>query len=220
MIIIDARFLNIAKKIWGKRHEIVPSFTHPNLQNPVSAHPDMTLTQIEDIFVCCPESFEYYKKYLGNRVVAGKTTLSSHYPNDIAYNVLIYQNLAIAKEKYIDDTVKEQLQKKKIKLINVNQGYAKCSSSVCNSGVITADDTIFDALVKNNINALKITPGHVKLSGYTYGFIGGASGFIDGKNTFFGNLKKHPDFDKIKQFCEIDFFEEFPLTDVGTIFCI
>ena len=116
--------------------------------------------------------------------------------------------------------VLQELKKQDIELINVNQGYAKCSCAACSSGVITADDSIFKTLCKQGINSLKITPGHVTLTGYDYGFIGGASGVIDGKLTFFGDVSKHPDFSKIKEFCEFDYFGDFNLTDIGTIFCI
>ena len=217
-IIIDARFLDIAQKYWGDR--VIPSYVCKNIAEPVCAHPDVTLTKIEDVFVCSPDSYDYYNTFLGDKLLKGKKELSFHYPFDIAYNVLIYKNFAFAKAKYTDDVVKKELEKRNIKLINVNQGYAKCSAAVCDRGIITADETIYSACVENGIDALKITQGHVKLSGYEYGFVGGASGFIDGKLTFFGDVRNHPDYLKIKEFCDIDFIPDFPLTDVGTIMCI
>lgn len=220
MLIVDARFVNKANELWGSNHEIIPSFTHKKLQAPVSSHPDMTILPIGDVFVCCPESYDYYKAFLKERLISGEIQLSSHYPNDIAYNVLIYKNKAFAKRDYIDPVVLKELKKQNIELINVNQGYAKCSCAVCDKGVITADDSIFKALCEQGINSLKITPGYVKLTGYDYGFIGGASGVIDGKLTFFGDVSKHPDFFKIKEFCDFDYYGEFCLSDIGTIFCI
>lgn len=219
-IIVDRRYLDIARKYMGMDFEIIPSYLCEKLQTPVSAHPDMTLTQIDDIFVCCPESFDYYSNLLGKCVISGGTELSSHYPYDIAYNVLIYKNLAFGKADYIDSIVKEELKKRNIELINVNQGYSKCSSAVCKEGIITADDSIYKACCENGVNALKITLGYVELAGYDYGFIGGASGIIDGVLTFFGDIRKHPDCLKIKEFCEFNFIPDFPLTDVGTIFSI
>ncbi len=219
-IIIDKRFLDIAKSKWGNEHEIFPSFCHEKLQTPIACHTDMTLTQIEDIFVCCPESYEHYKKFLGNKVVAGTRELSSHYPNDIAYNVVVYKNIALGKKSFVDPVVLDEIKKKNIKFIDISQGYAKCSCCVCEKGIITADNGIFNILIKNNINALKITQGNVLLKGYNYGFMGGASGVIDKKLTFFGDISKHPDFLKIKAFCDFDYIKDFPLTDVGTIFCI
>ena len=219
-IIVDRRYIDIAKKQWCMKYEIIPSFCCEKIQLPVSAHPDMTLTRIEDIFVASPDSYEYYREILGKRVISGSTELSSHYPYDIAYNVLIYKNLAFGKVDYIDQVVKEELQKRKMKLINVNQGYAKCSTCVCSEGIITADDSIYKACCENSINALKIIPGFVELEGYDYGFIGGASGVIGSVLTFFGDIRKHPDYKKIEGFCDFDFIPDFPLTDIGTILCI
>lgn len=220
MIIIDSKFSDVAEKLWGNKHKIIPSFSCEKLQPQVASHPDMTIVPVGDVFVCCPESFDYYKAYLGKKLIRGETKLSPHYPNDIAYNVLIYKDFAFGKEDFLDPVVKKVLKDKNIKLINVNQGYAKCSSAVTKNGVITADKGIYEALVKNGVNALKINEGHVKLKGYDYGFIGGASGIIDEKLTFFGDVTQHPDFLKIKDFCEFSYIEDFELTDVGTIFCI
>lgn len=219
-IIIDKRFTDIAEKQWGDNFEIIPSFCCEKIQSPVCAHPDMTLTKIEDVFVCSPDSYEYYSDCLGEKVIKGKTELSFHYPHDIAYNVLIYKGFAFAKAEYTDGVIKEELKKRNIKLINVNQGYAKCSAAVCSEGIITADETIYSACVENGIKSLKIARGHIKLAGYDYGFIGGASGIIGEKMTFFGDVSKHPDYSKIKEFCDFDFIWDFPLTDVGTIMCI
>ena len=220
MLIIDSKYKDFAEKLWGKNHEITPSFHHENLQTPVSDHPDMTLAQIDDIFVCCPESYDYYMRFLGDKVIPGKTRLLPNYPYDIAYNVLVYKNKAFGRADFIDNTVKEELKKRNIELINVNQGYSKCSCAITENGIITADDSIFDALIKNNINALKITPKQVKLPGYDYGFIGGASGMIDGKCIFFGDVTKHADYEKIKAFCDFSYIKDFGLLDIGTIFCI
>ncbi len=219
-IIIDARYEKIAQKQWGSKYKIIPSFCNKNLAEPVSYHPDMSLCRIGDCFVCSPESYDYYKKIIGQNLIKGKTSLNCNYPNDIAYNVLVYGENAFGKEEYIDPVLKEILKEQNIKIINVNQGYAKCSCAVSNKGIITADEGIYAELIKKGINALKITPGFVELSGYDYGFVGGASGEIDGILTFFGDITKHPDLKKIENFCEFEFLCDFTLTDVGTIYCI
>lgn len=219
-IIIDARYKELAEKQWGSKYEIIPSFCNKKIAEPVSYHPDMSLCCIDDVFVCCPESYDYYKEFIGDKLIPGKTSLNCNYPEDIAYNVLVYKDYAFGRTEYIDEVLKEELRRKNITLIDVNQGYTKCSCAVCDEGVITADEGIYQKLQEKGINALKIAPGFVELAGYDYGFIGGVSGKIEGVLTFFGDVSKHADFEKIKSFCKINFIYDFPLTDVGTFYCI
>ena len=218
-IIVDRRFLKIAQRYFTEQ-KIIPSFCSEKIQKPICAHPDMALCQIGEKIVCSPDSFKYYRECLGKEVLCGETSLFCDYPYDIAYNVLVYKNFAFCKEEYADFCVKEELRRQNIEIININQGYAKCSAVVCDEGIITADEGIYRAVKSCGINALKITPGFVVLPGYDYGFIGGASGIVDGKLAFFGDIRQHPDYSKISDFCDFNYIPDFPLTDIGTIYSI
>ena len=110
-------------------------------------------------------------------------------------------------------------------IINVNQGYTKCSTIVidCNN-FITEDEGIYNALTQAGKNCLLITKGYAELKGYDYGFIGGASAYLSAADTllFFGNISKHPDYCKIMNFTErckikIDYIEDIKLQDIGGI---
>ncbi len=86
--------------------------------------------------------------------------------------------------------------------IHVNQGYTRCSVlKLSEQAAITADKGLAAALSENGINVLCIQPGHIRLKGYNYGFIGGAS-FLspDGTVCFFGNFHNHPDASSIEAF--------------------
>ena len=49
---------------------------------------------------------------------------------------------------------------------------------------------------------LLISSGDIKLEGYDYGFIGGASGKIsDNTVVFFGNAEMHPYYSSIRELC-------------------
>lgn len=93
-------------------------------------------------------------------------------------------------------------------IVNVRQGYAKCSICIADdNSIITADTKIHEKARELNINSLLIKQGDVKLNGYGYGFIGGASGKItlcNGNDSivFFGNAEKHSDYKKIVEFCQ------------------
>ena len=113
---------------------------------------------------------------------------------------------------------------KKIPLVHVKQGYTRCSSLVIgDNAVITADKSIAKALKADGAEVLSIQPGHIRLEGFEYGFIGGAGFFDNGTTYFFGNIKKHPDYERIKVFCaeynsKIEILNrEEQLTDIGGV---
>ena len=78
-----------------------------------------------------------------------------------------------------------------------------------------------DNKIKHNINSF-ICNLVIMLEPFEYGFIGGASGIVDGKIAFCGNIRLHKDYHKIKSFCDIHNVEILNLSDsisvdVGTI---
>ncbi|HHU17320.1 MAG TPA: hypothetical protein GXZ70_03740 [Clostridiales bacterium] len=90
------------------------------------------------------------------------------------------------------------------------------------NSAITSDNGIAAALKSHSIDTLTISTANVRLKGFPYGFLGGASGRIDDKIIFNGNLSAHPDYLRIKDFIEerglrVVFFEEYPLEDIGSI---
>ena len=222
-LLIDYRFCEIADKKWGSEFEILPSPMMENLDAPVCGHPDLSLCAVGDTFVAEKTAYAYYREKLaGKRVICGETTLDKHYPSDIAYNVLISENKAFANIAHLDSVVKKTLFAQNIQLISVKQGYARCSTVVLENGLISADPSIICAALSAGVDVLPIAPGMVELAGYDYGFLGGASGFIDNRLFFFGNLKKHKNFSEIKDFVSkkgviIEYIDTIPLTDVGTI---
>ena len=107
------------------------------------------------------------------------------------------------------------------------QGYTRCCCLPVNdSSFITSDEGIAKALEKTDADVLRISRASIALPGFDYGFIGGCAGHItvNGRKTmiFNGDLSAHPDYKKIAAFIEdrdidILFFEDFPLTDIGSI---
>ncbi|MCD8323241.1 MAG: hypothetical protein LUC89_10210 [Oscillospiraceae bacterium] len=106
----------------------------------------------------------------------------------------------------------------------VAQGYTRCAVCVVTErSVITADHGIVQAVsdLHLDMDALEITPGYIKLDGFNYGFIGGAS-FKSDTNTivFTGTLNGHPDKTKILSFLAKHsvkpvFLTEEPIFDIG-----
>lgn len=225
IMIIDARFKEIAQKEWGEEFFILPSYECKNVDKAISFHPDVSVLKVGNSLVCAPCVYDYYKEKLapfGKNCVKGNTGLDTHYPKDCAYNIAITENSAIFKKGIIDDVAEKMIENEGFSKIYVNQGYAKCSCAVLKNAVITADNSIFEACKAKNIKSLKITEGHVALKPYDYGFLGGATGYFNETMFFFGDICAHPDYLLIEEFLKsenikIKYIKNFPLTDIGTI---
>lgn len=205
-VLLDFRTPDIVVQSLKKLNIDIYKSTDCNfLYNSVCGHPDMQLAHIQDnIFVCEPRCVDYYKKLFPVlNIIAGATRLCGTYPYDIAYNIARVGDLAFHNEKYTDKIILEYFEKYNVKLINVKQGYSKCSVCVVDeNSIITADSSIARQAEKNNLDVLLIRPGHIRLWDMEYGFIGGCSGKLD-KNILAvsGNLAIHPDFLRIERFC-------------------
>lgn len=150
--------------------------------------------------------------------------LGRDYPGCAAFCALCLDRYFIHNLKITDPRLLEAARKAGKTLVDVKQGYSRCSSSVVDGrSVITADPGIAAALEKlGDVDVLTVTPGHVLLPGFDHGFIGGASGRVGDELVFSGDLSAHPDFAAIGKFAEergvrLRYFPEFPLTDIGSI---
>ena len=174
------------------------------------------------------------------------TKLSASYPDDCAYNAACTGKYLICRMDSTAPEILEYAEAHGMAVINVRQGYAKCSTVVVDeNSIITYDRGIAkacaatggriiqadaDTVERHNekcstagaLTVLLVTPGHVLLPGMDTGFIGGASGRVGDEIVFNGDLSAHPDFVAIREFIEnrglkCKWFPEFPLTDIGSI---
>lgn len=205
-------------------YEIIHTDTVSAFHPPEQKHADMQCLRIgEKYFILneC-EGLKHSIQSFNPTVISQRAGKS--YPQNILLNCLYLNNVLYGKLSAVADEVKEYCCRNNIKSVNVNQGYARCSTLVVSkNAVITADNSIKKALESNGAEVLKIREGHIALEGYNYGFIGGASGRIDNKIIFFGNIQNHPDFDIIKAFINkhnkdiLIICPQMPLTDIGGI---
>ena len=182
---------------------------------------------IEDtafVLSCCHELI----KVLENdyHVIQCGDHISGKYPENIALNVCVIGKNLIGKLDAVDKKVLDFCHNRGYQMIHVKQGYTKCSCAVVSDhALITADNGIYNSLKETKIDVLKIEEGRVGLSENVSGFIGGASGYVDHKIYFTGNIKLHPDYQRINKFCEkhhteIVSLSDKPLWDIGgIIFC-
>ncbi len=155
---------------------------------------------------------------------AGDHDLGRDYPQDVAFNAActgryFIHNLAATNEKLLL-AAKEM----GMTLIDVRQGYTKCSVVIVDeTSIITYDEGIIKACSRYpELDVLRIAPGFVRLDGYDTGFLGGASGRVGKEIIFHGDLFGHPDFGAIVDFIEkrglnCKWFSQFKLTDIGSI---
>ena len=171
---------------------------------PTGAHPDTLVgviggeAFISDGDVMLAEALSK----AGVRYRVSRHASGGKYPHDCALNFFTVGKHLICREDSLSPDVKEYALSAGYDLINVKQGYARCSAALVGGGVITADRGIYDAVGGVGVPRLLISAGGVSLPPYEYGFIGGACGTVDEKTVlFFGSAGAHPDGAKIRAFC-------------------
>lgn len=175
------------------------------ISNPEASHADMQLLPVGGNTVIIVKGSNLIDCNLKNEGFSVKTTCEEiydfKYPSCVKLNCAIINDKIICNKKYADKSVENKFQNKT--LINVNQGYTKCSTAIVEgNAIITSDISIYNAAVKNKIDCLKISEGGISLCESYGGFIGGAC-FKADKDTlaFTGDVRKHPDYISIKAFC-------------------
>lgn len=183
-----------------------------------------------DIHMCRMGVWEKQEIFPGNT-----ESLGNKYPENIIYNAVCTGKYFIHNLKYTDPNLMRAAEKwhascfsgSSLQKLHTNQGYTRCCClPVDDSSFITSDEGIFGTLSAAGAQVLLISKGHIRLPGFDYGFIGGCGGhiIIEGIPTmiFNGNLSEHPDFKNMADFIkarhiDIVYFEDEPLTDIGSI---
>lgn len=185
--------------------EVVPIGPHPTLAEAVRSHADMLCHPLGGAQIVVARGEDERKARLesyGFAVTESASEIESPYPNDAALNAARIGNRLIANPKVLDRTVLEHCRENGIELLPVRQGYAKCSVVIVDeNAIVTSDAGIEAAASKAGLEVLRVRPGFVALPGHPYGFLGGACGKI-GRNrlAFAGDLRTHPDCEKIEAF--------------------
>ncbi|ABP67891.1 hypothetical protein Csac_2313 [Caldicellulosiruptor saccharolyticus DSM 8903] len=199
-----------------------------DVYNAISSHPDIFYFHYEDNLIFAapnsPKKTTDELCKLGFNIIFGERNVSKKYPGDIGYNLARIGNFVFHNFRFTDKIILKYIEKDNLRKIHVNQGYSKCSILIINErAIITSDKKIYKKALENNIDALLIVPGFIKLEGLNYGFIGGCGGLIDKDVLIFnGDISKHPDYSKIKEFLnkykiECLCVEGFELSDIGSI---
>lgn len=195
------------------------------LDSPVKNHADILANYVGKSRFLTDKNQDELCAFLENK--SGKWVLiediKSPYPNDCLLNFADIGDYIICKKSVLTEEIVKQLPKKTI--IDVKQGYSKCSVCICKRNTVITDDISIHSAVSryDDINSLYVEKGSVHINKYNYGFIGGCCGLIDKDLLLFnGDLQTHTNFDKIENFLYdngvnyVDIKGK-PLTDIGSI---
>ena len=205
--------------------DIIKTIPNNALYDAVKYHPDMIIHHLGgNNFICDENMYKYFISQAPFLNICSGYKCQKKYPYDIAYNAARVGNFLAANLKYTERNLIEYMEKHDIKLINVKQGYAKCSTCIISkNAVITSDITIANALKTIGIDVLFIDDSGVKLKGLSNGFFGGATGKISpDKLAVNGNIKYHKNCDEIIKFAnkyniEIISLNNYEIEDIGSI---
>lgn len=247
-------------------HDIYKVLSTDVVYDAISAHPDIYMCPVRSTLIADetletdPPLKEQYMEQLDSQiddfsvepVIPAMTTGSGdivfemggigyEYPFDIPYNAVSTDRFFIHNTEYTAPALIDRARFAGLQIINVKQGYTKCSCiPVGDRAIITEDEGIARTLTAYNhmiledydgdaeaaseetIDVLLIRKGYAALEGFEYGFIGGTCGTIGDRIYFNGNLSDHPDFELICSFIEARGYtpvwtQDTQLTDIGSI---
>lgn len=192
-VLVDYRIQNIEKLNLLKLNlEIIICPPCEDLYEAVCGHPDMLVHFINKknllVHNSMNKSFISSLENYGLNIILSGKKLKINYPEDIILNALNMENIFVHTLAFTDKNLLNSINDKK--LINIKQGYSKCSTViVSDNAIITSDKGICSALLDEGLDVLLLPPGDILLPGLDYGFIGGCCGLInESQLAIYGNL--------------------------------
>lgn len=213
---------------------LIPTEKVSSLYEAVDGHPDMQFFRIEKKIIAHKDlkgnQMELLIK-LGASIILGNSSLSLPYPKNIPYNALLAPDLMMHKLDSTDPVILSEIlelkKSKAITLVNVMQGYSRCSCAyVGNNSYITEDIVMAEKLHLLGKEVFYRKHSNVYLEGFDFGFIGGAISLISfqGEELVFisGSLDSYFYGKELKEFLEqrsvrYECIGEGKLMDRGTV---
>ncbi len=202
---------------------------NPDIDPRLSGHADLSILHAggEKLFLAPyleGSAFAAQLHKRGAQIIFPVSSQASAYPHDAQMNCCLVGNRVICNQKTASFEIVEYLTIEKRKhLILCRQGYSRCAVCVVDdSSIITADGGIAAAAQADGLQVLFIQPGFIRLDGFSYGFIGGASFKLAADRlAFTGNIDGHPDREAILGFLmergiEPVFLSREPAFDIGS----
>lgn len=194
---------------------------NPDVDERLAGHADLSVFSGDSVVIASNRAYSTIVNFLTCEAVILESARKQGpiYPMDAALCACSTGKYIICNPKTVDPAILEHAN---ATLIPTNQGYTNCVVCVVsNDAIITADNAIASRAEQAGMDVLKIQPGYIKLDGFEYGFIGGASFLLNqNKLAFTGMLSGHPDKDDILAFLkkhnvEPAFLTQTPIFDIG-----
>ena len=217
LVLVSGQYPQISRAL--EQIGIRPFLTEPDtrLPSPVAWHPDMQACGLDGkLFVLRggPLSQALHRQGLGDFCRTSQEP-GDRYPEDVICNVLSWTRFAMGNPHTADQVILQAAKDAGLQWISVKQGYAACSTALVDGHTaITADAGVAIQLERQGLETLRIEPGYISLPGYRTGFLGGCCGKIaPDVMAFAGQLKYHPDGQKIRAFLRMHGVRETELID-------
>lgn len=225
-VLVAENFPEKAAEKLKKYGQVVRTKANKSVLKGLDTHPDILVHPLPNgELLVDRDNLDYYKEiFKDKKIIPSCSSLSEKYPGDIHLNAFAFKKIFIHNLKHTDQVILDHYKMAGYELINIKQGYAKCSCLVTEDFVITSDGGIYESL-KDLIPIYKIDHGGIKLQNFNYGFIGGASGVLGKKIFFTGDFSHHSSHEEIlkivsKYDYEIEILSKDPIEDFGSIYFI
>lgn len=225
-VIVAENFPEKSAEKLKKYGKVVRTHANKKLLRGLDTHTDILVHPLPNgEIIVDRDNLEYYKNnFPDKKILPSASILSKKYPKDIPLNAFSFKNYFIHNLKFTDKILLDYYKNSGYQMVDIKQGYAKCSCLVTDDFIITSDGGIYESL-KDFIPTYKINHGEIKLENFNYGFIGGASGVLGKKIFFTGDLSHHSSHEEIlkiikKYDYEIEILSKDPIEDFGSIFFI
>ena len=224
-VLVSEDNTSLSAKLYSIGFSVIPFRNNPNVDKKIANHADLSFFVTDkEIFIAREMEYLCEKlKSAGYNVKIIESALGASYPQDVKLNCATFGEYFLCNVDTVDKCVLNCMRKKNKTIINVKQGYTKCSViPVTDNAVITDDVLIAEKCQQKGIDVLKVSKGNVLLQGFDYGFIGGTAGVIDNFVVFNGDVDCHPDSEKIVGFVaehkkEVVSLTSGQLVDIGSL---
>lgn len=201
LVLVSPAFPSVVRDLRDLGVPLLYTGENPRLPSPLRFHADLVCFPLGGRrLLMAPGSprAEENLARLGWLLIRPTAKLSSRYPGDTPLCAARVGETLFCRASSTDPEVLRSGER----VVNVRQGYARCSVLPIGSrSLVTADPSIAAAAENAGFAVLCIRPGGILLPGYDTGFIGGCAVPLGERSVYLtGSLSSHPDGPALRRF--------------------